>query len=327
MSLALSLLVAGCDQKQEQKGGGSSAAADDKGSASDKSKNKKSSNSKAKPEKKKASKGGAEDDEGDGKGQDEEGAGADDDGKGEDDERSSKDQDADGDEQAALTACGMLAQLKPEAHEQTLKEACAGAEFSAKAKALMDKPFKTASVALQDTVHFTAKEVGEESELVGHFSALYNASCERFVLEAGPKIMTTPKKVSFFGGSVEETSQKVEDIESNEEYFSGGASYKGQSVVSGFVSKTDTFAFEAKVYSLDGGFVSVERTTTPGKDLHRRSVMTVLLDQKDGTCLSLTALHLKVAHDGRHDTVIDSVLVPGITNAVNLAITEAGKLK
>lgn len=236
--------------------------------------------------------------------------------------------DADPDpEKAALASpCQTVAELGLTGFEKILPSACSGADLGSKAKALIAQPFKGSATLTQGT-HYTASEVGEDTEFVAQFASHYATTCEKFVSEAGPKVMAAPKNVSFFGASVSETTKKTGDIEAQGGNHLGGETYQANTEVSGFVSKSDTFSFKVDVYGADGGLVSVEQTTKPGVDMRFRYLLSFLLDQKDGSCIGVSFLHMKMGNDGMHDTAVDDILVPGLTGSITTALTEAGKLK
>lgn len=309
--LLINQTVACSDAKQS---GASKEADGPRQSTKDKSKSKKSSATSSSAKAKAGEKGKLEKDEDEADDDADEVVG---------DARGSKESDA---TVAAMTPCALFNTIQVTGNVAAIKQqVCANDEFTQAAKAWLASPLTSSQPTPQKGIHYEATESGPTTKFKVNLATRHAVSCTTMVTEVGAKVLFAPRKLGNFMASLNETTQKVSDIDSVGGSHVGGSVYQTVDQTSGFMNKTDTFQFQVNAYSGASGsvYVSIEETTVPGTDMQNRTSVNLLQADGNNSCLSVSVTDITVANNGFHDTLVSSFLEPGLAQTLSLGFSEA----
>lgn len=226
----------------------------------------------------------------------------------------------------AMTPCGLFDTIAVSGLAAEIKQqVCSKSEFTQNAKSWLASPFTSAQSTPQEGVHYAVSNKGTTTHLRVNVSTRHPVSCTKMVTEVGAKVLFAPRQLGNFAASLTETTEKLSDIQSVGGSHVGGSVYQTVDRTSGLMNKVDTFQFQVNAYSGASGsvYVTVEETTQPGTDMQNRTTVNLLQAEGDNSCLTLSVTDMTVVHNGFHDTLVSSFLVPGLTQTIQLGFKEA----
>lgn len=223
--------------------------------------------------------------------------------------------------------CEILKSIALKGEALILKnQACIGRELSPVSKQRLNSPLALNSLILVEQTHYTAQDLGPETNFKAHLAARHPVSCAKMVHEIGDKVALQAKTIGDGLLKLNQKTSKISEINSQGGIHIKGATYQVEDSISAtIINSNDSYQLVINVYGdlNSNHYVSVEETLKPGSKLKNRTTLSLMRSTAESICDVLIYSDMLVDNSGWHNMLVKDFMVPGLKNSLAIGLNEA----